>query len=193
MKSNLITAVCSLFLSSGFLFQEPIKSRAPQLHLEYRFYKQLGNSGERNSATQHSNVTNCWFLRLQSMETLITVTIWGGCCNISWPNWSNTASTGNRAHLYQQHIVTEISQWGGPPYAVEEEGGCNANKHRLLLFLSEKHENISAVLTTDRSRSGRYLCCFSTLQLCHNADQHRALWLVDLLQSYCYSLSRFLG
>uniref|UniRef100_A0A665WU61 non-specific serine/threonine protein kinase n=1 Tax=Echeneis naucrates TaxID=173247 RepID=A0A665WU61_ECHNA len=27
---------------------EPIKSRAPQLHLEYRFYKQLGNSGKRN-------------------------------------------------------------------------------------------------------------------------------------------------
>ncbi|KAM4829737.1 casein kinase I isoform 4-T6 [Thomomys bottae] len=25
---------------------EPIKSRAPQLHLEYRFYKQLGSSGE---------------------------------------------------------------------------------------------------------------------------------------------------
>ncbi|GCB76614.1 hypothetical protein scyTo_0019911, partial [Scyliorhinus torazame] len=23
---------------------EPIKSRAPQLHLEYRFYKQLGSS-----------------------------------------------------------------------------------------------------------------------------------------------------
>ena len=30
------------------LFQEPIKSRAPQLHLEYRFYKQLGNSGKRD-------------------------------------------------------------------------------------------------------------------------------------------------
>jgi len=26
------------------LFQEPIKSRAPQLHLEYRFYKQLGSA-----------------------------------------------------------------------------------------------------------------------------------------------------
>lgn len=32
----------------SLLFQEPIKSRAPQLHLEYRFYKQLGNSGERH-------------------------------------------------------------------------------------------------------------------------------------------------
>lgn len=31
----------------SLLFQEPIKSRAPQLHLEYRFYKQLGNSGKR--------------------------------------------------------------------------------------------------------------------------------------------------
>lgn len=30
----------------SLLFQEPIKSRAPQLHLEYRFYKQLGNSGK---------------------------------------------------------------------------------------------------------------------------------------------------
>lgn len=29
-----------------FVFQEPIKSRAPQLHLEYRFYKQLGSSGK---------------------------------------------------------------------------------------------------------------------------------------------------
>lgn len=28
------------------LFQEPIKSRAPQLHLEYRFYKQLGSAGK---------------------------------------------------------------------------------------------------------------------------------------------------
>nr|KAF6483860.1 casein kinase 1 gamma 1 [Rousettus aegyptiacus] len=25
---------------------EPIKSRAPQLHLEYRFYKQLGSAGK---------------------------------------------------------------------------------------------------------------------------------------------------
>ena len=27
-------------------FQEPMKSRAPQLHLEYRFYKVLGNAGK---------------------------------------------------------------------------------------------------------------------------------------------------
>lgn len=33
----------------SLLFQEPIKSRAPQLHLEYRFYKQLGNSGKREA------------------------------------------------------------------------------------------------------------------------------------------------
>lgn len=33
-----------------YVFKEPIKSRAPQLHLEYRFYKQLGSSGERQSA-----------------------------------------------------------------------------------------------------------------------------------------------
>lgn len=26
--------------------QEPMKSKAPQLHLEYRFYKQLGQAGE---------------------------------------------------------------------------------------------------------------------------------------------------
>lgn len=37
----------SIFL---FVFQEPIKSRAPQLHLEYRFYKQLGNSGKSDSS-----------------------------------------------------------------------------------------------------------------------------------------------
>ncbi|KFQ99461.1 Casein kinase I isoform gamma-2, partial [Opisthocomus hoazin] len=35
------TALTVLLLSS----KEPIKSRAPQLHLEYRFYKQLGNAG----------------------------------------------------------------------------------------------------------------------------------------------------
>jgi len=29
-----------------FLSQEPMKSRAPQLHLEYRFYKQLGQAGK---------------------------------------------------------------------------------------------------------------------------------------------------
>ncbi|XP_056676661.1 casein kinase I isoform X1 [Monodelphis domestica] len=29
---------------------EPIKSRAPQLHLEYRFYKQLGNTGKIGNA-----------------------------------------------------------------------------------------------------------------------------------------------
>ena len=28
-----------------FCEQEPMKSRAPQLHLEYRFYKQLGQAG----------------------------------------------------------------------------------------------------------------------------------------------------
>ena len=26
--------------------QEPVKSRAPQLHLEYRFYKKLGTTGK---------------------------------------------------------------------------------------------------------------------------------------------------
>lgn len=31
-----------LFFSS----QEPMKSKAPQLHLEYRFYKLLGSHGE---------------------------------------------------------------------------------------------------------------------------------------------------
>lgn len=30
-----------------FLNQEPMKSRAPQLHLEYRFYKQLGSGGKK--------------------------------------------------------------------------------------------------------------------------------------------------
>ncbi|MCJ8740417.1 hypothetical protein PDJAM_G00058570 [Pangasius djambal] len=35
---------------------EPIKSRAPQLHLEYRFYKQLGNSGE---SVPISLIVNC--------------------------------------------------------------------------------------------------------------------------------------
>ena len=28
------------------ILQEPMKSRAPQLHLEYRFYRTLGNAGE---------------------------------------------------------------------------------------------------------------------------------------------------
>ena len=30
----------------GYYKQEPMKSRAPQLHLEYRFYKQLGQAGK---------------------------------------------------------------------------------------------------------------------------------------------------
>lgn len=29
-----------------FLLQEPMKSKAPQLHLEYRFYKLLGSHGK---------------------------------------------------------------------------------------------------------------------------------------------------
>jgi len=28
-----------------FILKEPMKSRAPQLHLEYRFYRQLGTCG----------------------------------------------------------------------------------------------------------------------------------------------------
>ena len=30
----------------SLLFQEPVRSRAPQLHLEYKFYRMLGNSGQ---------------------------------------------------------------------------------------------------------------------------------------------------
>lgn len=33
-------------LSVCLLLQEPMKSKAPQLHLEYRFYKLLGTHGE---------------------------------------------------------------------------------------------------------------------------------------------------
>jgi len=41
------SAVNMLFVNQHFIStkQEPLKSRAPQLHLEYRFYKALGQSG----------------------------------------------------------------------------------------------------------------------------------------------------
>lgn len=38
------------------VLQEPIKSRAPQLHLEYRFYKQLGSSGEEKQQDTEGTV-----------------------------------------------------------------------------------------------------------------------------------------
>ena len=38
----------------GSCKQEPMKSRAPQLHLEYRFYKQLGQAGKLTVATLYS-------------------------------------------------------------------------------------------------------------------------------------------
>jgi hypothetical protein len=36
-----------------FLSQEPMKSKAPQLHLEYRFYKLLGSHGELKVTALH--------------------------------------------------------------------------------------------------------------------------------------------
>lgn len=47
-------------LSVFLLFQEPIKSRAPQLHLEYRFYKQLGNSGKHRSLSIIAVLCGLW-------------------------------------------------------------------------------------------------------------------------------------
>ena len=43
---------------------EPLKSKAPQLHLEYRFYRMMG----RRSATSNLNkkILNQFFKRLQS-------------------------------------------------------------------------------------------------------------------------------
>ena len=40
------------------IFQEPMKSRAPQLHLEYRFYRTLGNAGESDNKLTISSVGN---------------------------------------------------------------------------------------------------------------------------------------
>uniref|UniRef100_A0A8C8I1W8 non-specific serine/threonine protein kinase n=1 Tax=Oncorhynchus tshawytscha TaxID=74940 RepID=A0A8C8I1W8_ONCTS len=42
-KNTHLQMKCFLFV---LFFQEPIKSRAPQLHLEYRFYKTLGSTAE---------------------------------------------------------------------------------------------------------------------------------------------------
>lgn len=52
----------TVFIFFIFLFQEPIKSRAPQLHLEYRFYKQLGNSGKHND--DRFSVLLCFYSQL---------------------------------------------------------------------------------------------------------------------------------
>ena len=44
----MVFAAFYLFWNKAWLFsalQEPVKSRAPQLHLEYRFYKTLGSTG----------------------------------------------------------------------------------------------------------------------------------------------------
>ena len=37
------------FSLSCFYLQEPMRSRAPQLHLEYRFYKMLGQAGKQHN------------------------------------------------------------------------------------------------------------------------------------------------
>lgn len=43
----IIIGLClSNYLIYFLIFQEPMKSKAPQLHLEYRFYKLLGSHGK---------------------------------------------------------------------------------------------------------------------------------------------------
>ncbi|XP_039399650.1 casein kinase I isoform X3 [Mauremys reevesii] len=49
-----------LFIFKQHSFEEPMKSRAPQLHLEYRFYKQLGSGGVRSPASCCQNVKGCY-------------------------------------------------------------------------------------------------------------------------------------
>ena len=59
---------------SLLFFQEPIKSRAPQLHLEYRFYKQLGSSGKKLSS--HCNAHSiCVYLYTYILYTSLRLTL----------------------------------------------------------------------------------------------------------------------
>lgn len=52
-----LTAVARKPQFCNCVLQEPIKSRAPQLHLEYRFYKQLGSSGEEHGVGEAAGQT----------------------------------------------------------------------------------------------------------------------------------------
>lgn len=62
------------------VFQEPIKSRAPQLHLEYRFYKQLGSSGK----AFHQAFIHSWTDALYA-QILSDVASGVFCCFLSRP------------------------------------------------------------------------------------------------------------
>ena len=80
-----LTQRCNVSNALSFsllFFQEPIKSRAPQLHLEYRFYKQLGSSGKKLSS--HCNAHSiCVYLYTYILYTSLRLTL----CLFGSPPW----------------------------------------------------------------------------------------------------------
>lgn len=69
-----------------------MKSRAPQLHLEYRFYKQLGSGGKKQCDTFYCNVmqdqslNNFWFWDINLFNKLSLVTKAGKSPVSQWSN-----------------------------------------------------------------------------------------------------------
>ena len=81
LKLTLQLAIPSLVVSPSntfklliLLFQEPMKSRAPQLHLEYRFYKQLGQAGIHNRIMQFSMI--CSYIIMMKISGVLSYRIW---------------------------------------------------------------------------------------------------------------------
>jgi hypothetical protein len=70
--SRLYSSVCRNAVVSDILFfssQEPMKSKAPQLHLEYRFYKLLGSHGELKLCGVH--IIDLYFFLSELRESFI--------------------------------------------------------------------------------------------------------------------------
>lgn len=65
--------------------QEPMKSRAPQLHLEYRFYKQLGQAGEMRHRLYE---VNKYEFNCMSRFNFVVSSYYIDTSNLDYPNSS---------------------------------------------------------------------------------------------------------
>ena len=76
------------------ILQEPMKSRAPQLHLEYRFYRTLGNAGESDYVqvnhhlsgpcshmSYHTQIPNIHYIFLLLFLQFCTSCSWNSHCD----------------------------------------------------------------------------------------------------------------